>query len=95
MLSAYMIKVGVKRKTISSDDVLTGPLWAWQNIPHRLFRWAWIACGLVEAAEMAEFWGMAPEDRGFTHLYPYSICICIFIYREREREREMWLCVGP
>ena len=52
-------------------------VWAWEGMPVKLGRWAWLATGYVSLAEMAAFWhigvsksGLSP-DRKYIYIYIY------------------------
>ena len=40
-------------------------VWAWEGMPVKLGRWAWLATGYVSEAEMAAFWRVNVSKVGF------------------------------
>ena len=46
----------------NADDVVDSGLWAWERIPLRLLRWAWLDTGLITVAQMAEMNGVSEEE---------------------------------
>ena len=46
----------------NADDICDSGVWAWERIPQRLFRWAWLDTGLITVAQMAEMNGVSEDD---------------------------------
>jgi len=49
------------------QDLLHCDLWAFENIPLRVFRWSWLSCGLVSKAQLAQTLGVTEAQLESDH----------------------------